>query len=66
MMPEGYDDEGEPRMGKWYAFLPISIAMFGISSSIHRLVPNFSRSVKAILANHARAFLCGNVGLSAV
>jgi hypothetical protein len=21
VVPEGYDDEGEPRMGKWYAFL---------------------------------------------
>jgi hypothetical protein len=21
VVPEGYDDEGKPRMGKWYAFL---------------------------------------------
>jgi hypothetical protein len=21
VVPEGYDDEGESRMGKWYAFL---------------------------------------------
>ena len=23
MVPEGNDDEGKPRMGKWYAFLQL-------------------------------------------